>query len=153
MDQCRGLGALLSAKPGGVLPAAERMAEELGQTKLRLSRMTRAAASALAGQYRDQGNVLLFVEGFDGGELGKLAGQTAASSGGICAAFCPGEAGFRFALSGPGARDLCARVTRELSGRGGGRDELAQGAVSATEREIRRFFLACWETADSEGTV
>lgn len=142
MDQCRSAGALLSAKPDGVLAAAERMAAELGQTKLRLSRMTRTAAAAIAEQYRGRGDVLLFVEGFDGGELGKLAGQTAASSGGVCAVFCPDGAGFRFALSGPGVRDLCARMTKELSGRGGGRDQLAQGAVTATERQIREFFRA-----------
>ena len=136
---------LLSAKPLETAAAAERMAQELGQLKYRLTqaeeRLFRMQAEALAGT----GDALLLEPGLDPDGVRRLAIAVSEACGGRAAVFSGEDAaGYKYAVCQAGG-DLRAwgkALNEALHGRGGGRPNFIQGSVAATEAEIRQFFQA-----------
>lgn len=139
LGQNKAVAALLSVKPHETHAAAIRIAEELGETKVRLSQTTKELYAALAEACRDAGNVLLFREGGDAGKLAAAAGETC---GGLCAVFVKTETGFRYAACGETAQNFSQALHAVLGGKGGGRPTLVQGSVPATKQQIEAF----WES-------
>ena len=138
------VSALLSARPGETAAAVERVKAELEETRYRLvgleNRLFAEKAAALTGS----GNVLLFEPELQPDALRRLCEAVGAAAGGRCAVFAgDDETGWKYALRFPEPEQMKAFVAgmnAALSGRGGGRDGLAQGSVGARRGEIEAYF-------------
>ena len=139
------VSALLSARPGQTAAAVERVQRELADTQYRLvgteNRLFAETAERMAGQ----GDALLFTGPMDPDALRRFCDAVGARCGGRCAVFAGDDVqGWKYALRIPDG-DLKTEVgamNAALSGRGGGRDGLAQGSVSARRSEIEAYFAA-----------
>ena len=144
-EQNHQISNLLSAKTGETAGAVARLLEENQALKGRLSAMEDARFAALAGQYRDAGDLLLFEEGLSPDGLRRLAAAVLETCGGRCACFSGQDgSGYRYAIGQVGGdlRELTRALNQALSGRGGGKPGFVQGSVQADKAAIRNFFAA-----------
>ncbi len=136
---------LLSAKAGETAGAVSRLLEENQLLKGRLAALEDARFAALAGQYRDAGDLLLFEEGLSPDSLRRMAAAVLETCGGRCACFSGQDgSGYRYAIGQAGGdlRELTRTLNQALSGRGGGKPNFVQGSVQADQAAIRDFFAA-----------
>lgn len=144
-EQNHQISNLLSAKTGETAGAVARLLEENQALKGRLSDMEDARFAALAGQYRDAGDLLLFEEGLSPDSLRRLAAAVLETCSGRCACFSGQDgSGYRYAIGQVGGdlRELTRALNQALSGRGGGKPGFVQGSVQADKAAIRNFFAA-----------
>lgn len=144
-EQNHQISNLLSAKTAETAGAVARLLEENQALKGRLSDMEDARFAALAGQYRDAGDLLLFEEGLSPDSLRRLAAAVLETCGGRCACFSGQDgSGYRYAIGQVGGdlRELTRALNQALSGRGGGKPGFVQGSVQADKAAIRNFFAA-----------
>lgn len=142
MEQNRLVSNLLSAKPLATSSAVQRLMEENNQLKSRILTMEDTQFAALAEQYTNTGNVILFQDGLTPDGLRRLCDKVLQNCGGRCACFSgDDQSGYKYAI-GEKDGDLRAFVkelNQTLGGRGGGKPFFAQGSVSATRAEIEAF--------------
>ena len=102
-EQNHRVSQLTSAKLMETAAAVERLLEENQALKSRLHTLEDARFAALAQQYRDAGDVLLFEEGLSPDALRRLTGAVQEAAGGRCACFS-GEDGLgnKYAAGLPG---------------------------------------------------
>ncbi len=136
-------GALLSAGPGRLAPAARRAQEAAAETKQRLVALQRALAGALAAAAVPGAPFAAYCEGADADGLRRLCLAVAARTGALCAVFAPGGRGLAYALTAPGqdVRAVAAALNAAFDGRGGGSPEVCQGSLAAGGYEAARTFL------------
>ena len=137
------VSVLLSAKPGETAAAVERMKRELEETCYRLvgleNRLFADRAAALAGT----GDVLAFEAAMAPDALRRCCEAIGERCGGRCAIFAGDDAaGWKYALRLPEGdlRAFVGDMNAALGGRGGGRDALAQGSVTAPRAAIEAWF-------------
>lgn len=140
--QNKKISNLLSAKPLETAEAVERLQQELGQTKYRLSRLEEQLFTQKADAFRDAGDVLLFEADLKPDSLRKLADAVLQSCGGRCAVFTPADGGFRYAMGQKDGdvREFCKTMNQQLNGRGGGKPGFVQGSVQASREAVEAFF-------------
>ncbi|MDR0840544.1 MAG: alanyl-tRNA editing protein [Christensenellaceae bacterium] len=139
------LARRFSAKPEDVLQAVLRQGEELAALKReyrgRTSQLLELRAEALLRQSEAIGGitpVFALLTGFDVPELKALAEMLCARDGVLALLFSQkdGTLYYQLARSQSGvnvsARELCAAINGLSGGRGGGRDDLAQGSAPLT---------------------
>ena len=86
-EQNHQISNLLSAKAGETAGAVARLLEENQTLKGRLAALEDTRFAALAEQYRDAGDLLLFEEGLSPDSLRRLAAAVLETCGGRCACF------------------------------------------------------------------
>ena len=142
LEQNRMISNLLSAKPMETAAAVQRLMEESNQLKSRILTMEDAQFSALAQQYANRGNVVLFQDGLNPDGLRRLCDKILQGCGGRCACFSgDDQIGYKYAI-GEKDGDLRAfikELNQALNGRGGGKPGFAQGSVSAGRAAIEEF--------------
>ena len=140
--QNKKISNLLSAKPYETAEAAERIQQELAQTKYRLSKLEDQLFAQKAEALRGAGDVLLFEEDLRPDALRRLADALRQTCGGRCAVFSAAETGFQYAMAQEDGdlRELCKTMNQQLCGRGGGKPGFVQGSVAASRAEIETFF-------------
>ena len=141
----RRVSQLLSAKPFETGKAAGRLLEENAALKARLLALAERRAAALAAEYAGVGDVLLFEEGLSPDALRRLCDAVANACGGRCACFSGADGeGYKYAVAQAGGdlRELGKAMNQALGGRGGGKPDFIQGAVTAGREEILRFFAS-----------
>ena len=129
-EQNHQISNLLSAKAGETAGAVARLLEENQTLKGHLAALEDARFAALAGQYRDAGDLLLFEESLSPDGLRRLAAAVLETCGGRCACFSGQDgSGYRYAIGQAGGdlRELTRALNQALSGRGGGK----RGSVRA----------------------
>ena len=144
-EQNHRVSQLTSAKLMETAAAVERLLEENQALKSRLHTLEDARFAALAQQYWDAGDVLLFEEGLSPDALRRLTGAVQEAAGGRCACFSGEDGlGYKYAAGLPGGdlRPFVKELNQALRGRGGGKPEFVQGSVSASRAEIEKFFAA-----------
>ena len=144
-EQNHQISNLLSAKAGETAGAVARLLEENQTLKGRLAALEDTRFAALAEQYRDAGDLLLFEEGLSPDSLRRLAAAVLETCGGRCACFSGQDgSGYRYAIGQAGGdlRELTHTLNQALSGRGGGKPNFVQGSVQAEQSAIRDFFAA-----------
>ncbi|MDO4961326.1 MAG: alanyl-tRNA editing protein [Eubacteriales bacterium] len=116
--------------------------EELIALKIRCAELETLHFEAVAREYENKGDVLIFKPGLSPDSVRKLCVLLAASCKGRAAVFSSSEKDFKYAVCKEGAdiREFIKEMNSALGGRGGGKDGFAQGSVSASEKEIREFF-------------
>ena len=144
-EQNRTVSNLLSAKPMDTSSAVQRLMDESAQLKSRILTMEEAQFAALAQQYIDADNVILFQAGLTPDGLRRLCDKILQGCGGRCACFSgDDESGYKYAV-GEKEGDLRAftkEMNQSLNGRGGGKPNFVQGSVSAGRSAIEEFFSA-----------
>ena len=136
---------LLSAKVFETGAAVERLLRENESLKSRLLALEESRFAALAEQYRQAGDVLLFEDGLSPDGLRRLCDAVLHTCGGRCACFSGDDSsGYKYAagqLNGD-LRGLVKGLNQALNGRGGGKPDFLQGGVQAKREEIEAFFAA-----------
>lgn len=145
VTQNREISGLLSAKPLETAAAANRMANELAETKYALGAVEQKYFEGLAQQFYGLGNVMFFEDGLTPDALRRLCVEIMEVCGGRCAVFSgtDGE-GYKYAVGEKDGdvRQLVKDMNTALSGRGGGKPFFAQGSVMAAREQITAFFDA-----------
>lgn len=141
--QNRAVAQALSVKTDATAAAVERLQTELATLKTQLATAEKQQLTALAEQYRGAGDVLLFRPAMDTTAVRKLADAVAQTCGGMCSVFSGTDAKYAYAFvraDGKDIREFVQQLNTALQGRGGGKAGFAQGAVKASETEIRGFY-------------
>ncbi|MCR5294816.1 MAG: alanyl-tRNA editing protein [Lachnospiraceae bacterium] len=92
------------------------------------------------------GNVILFESGLEGDSMRELTNALLLRRRGFCGVFSGNDAeGYNFVI---GARNEDARkaagvLKERLNARGGGKPEMVQGSVRASQKEIENIFKLC----------
>ncbi len=141
-EQARTVGQQLSVKPREIVPAVERLAQELVAVKARSAELESGYFAALAGEYAGQGDVLLLQPPMPPDSVRRLADAVSKTCGGLAAVFAGGEGQYHYALVHPGEdiTPLVKSMNQALHGRGGGRNGFAQGSAQTHLEEINAFF-------------
>ena len=140
------ISALLSAKRDEIAPAVQRLLHERDALKEKNALLAMELIQFKAAQQPEtEGNICLFEAIPDEIAVRELVNLLMEKSGGLAAVFFPGETGgYRYII---GSRSIDLRkaskaINTGIGGRGGGRPEMIQGSVSASEDDIRSFILA-----------
>jgi alanyl-tRNA synthetase len=135
---------LLSSKQNETAAAVGRLKEENEANKSEIIRLKRELEDTEIRALRPtDGNICVFTKFFDTEQLRSVVNAGMELCGGICAAFAGNDGeGWRYIM---GSRNVNMRaaakeINTALSGRGGGRETMIQGSVTATEAEIRGYF-------------
>lgn len=141
-DQNRQVSQAFSAKILATGEAARKINEALAAEKYKAASLQKKIFEYIAGQYRDQGNVLHFEEGLSPAGVRELAEMISGVCGGIAAVFSGSDRRWDVCLTQPGGdvKELGSRMAKALNGRGGGKPGFFQGSVYAERGEILRFF-------------
>lgn len=141
-EQNHKVSVQLSAKAEKTAEAVARMQEENFRLKGAVLRYEEEMNAVEAGKWENAGNVLLFKEGMEADSLRKLTDAVMNTCNGRCAVFSRNADGsYKYAI-GEREGDLCSftkEMNAALNGRGGGKPFFVQGAVQASEKEIRAF--------------
>ena len=143
-DQNRQVSRLLSAQITQTGQAVEKLLGTLEEWKTKAIRLEKQNLASRTEDFRDAGDCFSFAEDLSPELLRDLTDGAAKLSGGITAVFSRTEAGIGYCLAQPDGdlRSLNKEMTGALSGRGGGKPPFQQGRLSASQGEIRAFFLA-----------
>lgn len=135
--------AALCAKEDEAAEAVDHLKEECGQLKLRLAQQQKEMLKYKARETDEQGDVVCLFESELEGEAPRLLMNLILERGhALCAVFCGNaDAGYRYVI---GSKSLdMRRLSREMNtafaGRGGGKPEMAQGALKGNEEELKAW--------------
>lgn len=121
----------------------QKQKEELIASKLRMAEMEKLHFEAVAAQHAGCGDVLYFEEGLSPDSVRRLSVLLAASCGGQAAVFSGEGSDYKYALTGPQGtlmKEFAAAMNSALCGKGGGRENFAQGSVKASRKQIETYF-------------
>ena len=140
-DNCRDIGNLLSVKQEETAQAVRRLQEQLTEEKQKNAAQKRRLIETMIA-LGDPEQRMVLENGLDGKELQLFADGLFRRKGGICGVFTAVPNGFGFALCGE-EQPLNAffnEFRQHFSVRGGGRNGLIQGTVSASEESLKSYF-------------
>ena len=142
-EQNRQVSGAFSAKVLETGAAAKRMNEALAAEKFRATGLQKKLLELTAQQYAGKGNAVHFAEGLEPAQVRELADRIAGVCGGVAAVFC----GSSFCLVNHegDVKELGQKLTAAFSGRGGGKNGVFQGSLSAPQEEIRAFLLSSFD--------
>lgn len=133
----------LCVKEDETAEAVDHLKEEYGQLKLRLVQQQKEMLRYKARETDGQGDVVCLFEHELEGEAPRLLMNLVLERGhALCAVFCGNvDAGYRYVI---GSKSLdMQRLSKEMntvfSGRGGGKPEMAQGALEGNEEDIKTW--------------
>ena len=142
-EQNKQVSAAFSAKPLQTGAAAQRMNEALAQEKFRATGLQKKLLEQTAQQYAGKGNTAHFAEDLEPAQVRELADKIAGCCGGVAAVFCGGS--FCLVNHAGDVKELGQRLTQTFGGRGGGKDGVFQGRLSATQEQIQAFLLSFFD--------
>ncbi len=133
--------AALCAKEDETAQAVDYLKEECGQLKLRLAQQQKEMLKYKARETDGQGDAACLFEPELEGESPRLLMNLVLERGhALCAVFCGStEEGYRYVIGSKSLdmRKLSKEMNTAFSGRGGGKPEMAQGALKGAEEEIK----------------
>ena len=142
-DQCRSIGAMVSAKFGTADKAVKRLQEELVDVNYRLTAMENRVFEVMAQEYEGAEKALVFESRLSSDGVRRLADALMQRCSGVCAVFSDnGDGSLKYAIGQKDGdlRTLVKEMNAALSGRGGGKPFFAQGSVNCSEEDIKKFF-------------
>ena len=143
LEQNHQVSNLLSAKVFETGTAVHRLLDENNSLKSDMMALRGQRAAALAEEYADKGNVLLFEPGLDADALRRLCDAILQRCGGRCVCFSGEDGkGYKYAMGQPDGdlRAMTKELNGALKGRGGGKPNFVQGSVQADRAQIEAFF-------------
>ena len=142
-EQNKQVSAAFSAKPLQTGAAAQRMNEALAQEKFRATGLQKKLLEQTAQRYAGKGNTAHFAEDLEPAQVRELADKIAGCCGGVAAVFCGNS--FCLVSHAGDVKELGQRLTQTFGGRGGGKDGVFQGRLSATQEQIQAFLLSFFD--------
>ena len=136
------IGRSMAASLDKTAAVHEKQKEELIAAKLRLAELEKLHCEAVAKRYAGAGDVLHFEDGLGSDSVRRLSVLIAGYSGGLAAVFSGAGSEYKYALTGPQdmqIKEFIPVLNAALNGKGGGRDNFAQGSVKASKKEIEAF--------------
>lgn len=89
------------------------------------------------------GNVCIFEENLDGNAMRETVNALVLKRGGFCGVFSGNDAdgwNFVIGIKNGDARTMCGNLREHFGARGGGRPEMVQGSIKASQKEIANLF-------------
>lgn len=123
--------------------AARRMNQALEAEKFKVNQLQKQIFDHIAESYVNCGDVLRFEPGLQSVQIRELADAIAEVSGGVAAVFSGEDGkGYGYALvtRQGDIREFGRELTKNLTGRGGGKPNFQQGSVAASRSQIEAFF-------------
>ena len=123
--------------------AAQRMNQALEAEKCKVNQLQKRIFGLIAKSYVNCGNVLRFEPGLQSVQIRELADAIAEVCGGVAAVFSGEDGkgyGYCMVTRQGDIREFGKELTKNLSGRGGGKPGFQQGSVAASRDEIEAFF-------------
>lgn len=141
------ISALLSAKQNETAKAVQKLHQDYLQLKRTYQEAKMQLLTAKAEQIPPtDGNLLLFEENLDANALRNYVNLMLPKCGGICIALSGSdETGYSY-VAASASRDMRAfakELNTALHGKGGGKPEMIQGSLTATQKEIEAFLKNC----------
>lgn len=141
-EQNRRISVALSAKPEETGAAVDRVIGELAQLKQELTGWKYRYYAQMVKAYEGKPGAVLFETDLTMEDLRHLTDKLMDVCSGECFVFSgkDGE-GYRYAVGrrGGDVRGLVKEMNTALSGRGGGKNEMAQGSLQAAEAQIEAW--------------
>ena len=144
--QVAALSAQLSVRQADVVPAVQRLLDEIAQLKAAAAELEhRLNAQRLQQLHETPGSICVIDRFDDPVAMREFVNAGMLLAGGVCAAFTGSDAdGYRYII---GSRMLDLRaaaktINAAISGRGGGKPTMIQGSCTAPADAIKAFFAA-----------
>ncbi|NLO46061.1 MAG: alanyl-tRNA editing protein [Clostridiales bacterium] len=138
------ISSLLSSKPNDTALAVSRTLGELRECKHMLSAQKIEMAEMIAASLKKtDGNMCVFVSGFDFDSLRKIVNKGVSLCSGVCAAFSGGDEDGYIYVAGSRNIDMqkaSKEINSSLFGKGGGKPEMIQGSINSEREKIENFF-------------
>lgn len=138
------ISTALCAKQNEAADVFDKYVSDTLELKQKISKLSKELSALKAQSIEDtDGNIILFEDDSDMPTLRKTVLDASKHAGGLCAGFSGSDdKGYIYviaSLSTP-LRELSKALNSALNGKGGGSDELIQGSVKASRREIENYF-------------
>lgn len=135
------ISQLLSAKVLETSGAVERLLAEKEAVDLEKWDYQQKYVELFGKNYKNHQNALVFLEEVSVEELRLLAVAISHEVSGVALCFASVEGGFRFAISSQceDVRGIVSSLKEKFQGRGGGKANLVQGTIVASEVHLRGF--------------
>ena len=133
----------LTTAPSEILPQIRRMQDEIGTLKAAKNALGKKLLLCEAAAVpQNAENVVLFTEDADAKAARELINQLAGKHSGYIAVFLGnGSGGYSYVIGSreKDVREICAALKEKYGGKGGGKPDMAQGSVNASEEQIREL--------------
>lgn len=143
-DQIAAISAMLSARQSDVVPAVERLQDEISALKQAVTDLNRKCNEQRLRTLPETEGNLCIVDVFDEPvAMRELVNAGMERAGGVCAAFSgTDETGYRYIIGSlhVDLRTCAKEINTALSGKGGGKPTMIQGACTAPRAVIEAFF-------------
>ena len=144
--QVAALSAQLSVRQADVVPAVQRLLDEIAQRKAAAAELERRLNAQRLQLLRETPGSICVIDRFDDlVAMREFVNAGMLLAGGVCAAFTGSDAdGYRYII---GSRTVDLRteaktINAAISGRGGGKPTMIQGSCTAPAAAIEAFFAA-----------
>ena len=129
--------ATVSAAAEAFLTSYEELKARLKQTRLALARLEAERIPETADSY------VGYYPDFNPDELREVVNSAKSKVGGILIALSGADGDLKLVMSSAKVElaPISKKILSDLGGRGGGRDNMIQGSVSATFEDVRAYFL------------
>lgn len=134
---------LLKAKVDEITPAVERILAQLYEARMNYSNLKKELFAVKAAEASGE-KYIAFDDGASADDA-RIFADMLAEMAGIAAVFSGNdEAGYKYAVVSRNAdvREIGKAINTACNGRGGGKPDMVQGSVTASKKEIEKF----WET-------
>lgn len=143
-DNIARISELLSAPQEKTADAVVRVLGEMQNLKQTIYELNKQLVEVkLNGIEQTDGNLCFFEPSFGADELRAMVNGAVSKCGGICAAFSGNDSdGYSYVMCSVNVslREASKQINTRLSGKGGGTDQMIQGRVSASQKEIIEYF-------------
>ncbi len=143
-SQCKLISNALSVKQNEVFDAVQRLRNTIDGYREKLYFAKRELRSyKLAALEKTDGNICLFEDDGDMGNVREFINSALEKCGGICACFVGNDTdGYKYiaASNNVNMREIGAKMKDALNSRGGGSEKMIQGSTGAKRVEIENFF-------------
>ncbi len=123
--------------------AAQKMNETVDELKFKIAGLQQQIFEDIAADCQDVGDVLIFAQDLDSGNVRKLADLAAERCGGTAAVLSgSNSAGYHYCLvtRNGDLRSFVKEMNGALDGRGGGKPQFQQGSLRASREAVTAFF-------------
>ncbi len=142
LSEIKRVSSAISAKQSEIGEGVERLLEDIGKLKGRISALNREIFGKKLGELTPtDGSVILFEDGGDMLSLRSFVNEGVKKCGRAFAVFVPSSDGFRYIIASNTLelKALSKEIHEALGGQGGGSSQMIQGSCTASRQEIESF--------------
>ena len=144
LNENRRISVLTKAKQSDTAVAVERLLEENERLKYEINGLNRRFLEGEAEKIEPTDKIIIFDSRLKDKLLSDFTLSLMEKASEFVACFCPDGDVIKYCIASKTTdlRPLCKELNTAFSGRGGGRPEIVQGSLTATEEEVKAFIEA-----------